>query len=251
METDQTKMKEAHLIYADRLLNVQNRISTAEQQFNRAPKSVKLLAVSKTKPLSAVKTLLELGQISFGENYLQDALEKINALENSPSTDKTILLPEWHFIGPIQSNKTRQIAENFSWAQSIDRLKIAKRLSEQRPPELSPLNICLQVNISNEESKSGVPADQTLELAKQVSLLKGVKLRGLMTIPAKGTNFNEQREPFAKLNKLYQELINYGMPLDTLSMGMSNDMEAAIAEGATMVRVGTDLFGAREKTSKL
>ncbi|MFO1352571.1 MAG: YggS family pyridoxal phosphate-dependent enzyme [Gammaproteobacteria bacterium] len=222
---------------ADRLAAVLERIRLAERRFQRLPQSVSLLAVSKTHPDSAVAAAAAAGQRAFGENYVQEALDKIGALRH--------LDLEWHFIGPIQSNKTRRIAENFAWLHSVDRLKIAERLSAQRPPSLPPLNVCLEVNISGEPSKSGLAVTELAAVAQAVSVLPCIRLRGLMTIPAPTQDFAAQRLPYARLRQAQQALIDAGMALDTLSMGMSDDLEAAIAEGATIVRVGTAIFGPR------
>lgn len=199
---------------------------------------VSLLAVSKTKPIEDIITLAAAGQTCFGENYLQEALEKI---EVRPDL-------EWHFIGPIQSNKTRPIAENFSMVHSVDRLKIAQRLSAQRPADLPPLKILLEVNIDDEATKSGFTPTELLTVAKEVAQLPNIALRGLMAIPSPRTGLEEQRQPFKKMKELL-ETLQQQLPdqtLDTLSMGMSADLEAAILEGATIVRIGTDLFGARD-----
>lgn len=177
------------------------------------------------------------GMTRFGENYLQEALEKIEALQD--------LSLEWHFIGPIQSNKTRPIAEHFDWVHSVDRLKLARRLSEQRPPHLPPLNICLQVNVSGEQSKSGATLEELPALAREVASLPHLRLRGLMAIPAPAEGLEAQRQPFHHMHQALQQLNAEGLELDTLSMGMSGDLEAAIAEGATLVRIGTALFGPR------
>jgi pyridoxal phosphate enzyme (YggS family) len=209
-------------------------------QAGRKPDSVSLLAVSKTRPAEELREAVAGGQLAFGENYLQEALDKIEALQ-----DLDIC---WHFIGPIQSNKTRPIAENFDWVHSVDRFKIAQRLSDQRPAGMAPLNICLQVNISEETSKSGaLPADLPA-LAAEVAALKNISLRGLMAIPASNDDPQLQRRPFAQMQALLQTLQQQlpDQPLDTLSMGMSADMEAAILEGATIVRIGTALFGPRD-----
>ena len=223
---------------ADALDKVRNRIALAAHAANRDPANITLVAVSKTKPVALVRDALDHGQRDFGENYLQDALAKIDAL-----TERE---PLWHFIGDIQSNKTRDIASNFSWAHAIDRFKIARRLSDQRPEGYAPLNLCIQVNIDGEASKSGIAPSDVAELADQIVELEHVKLRGLMTIPAPSTDEASQRKPFAALRELMQRLNDRGHDLDTLSMGMSADLEAAIAEGATHVRVGTDIFGARD-----
>jgi pyridoxal phosphate enzyme (YggS family) len=219
-----------------RLQQVKQQIHEAEARYGRAHGSVTLLAVSKTWPLEDVLTAADAGQHCFGENYVQEAVTKIDAC---PTT------LEWHFIGHIQSNKSRDIATRFDWVHSVDRLKLARRLSEQRPPELAPLNICLQVNISGEQSKSGLTAEQVLEMAQQVNELPNLQLRGLMAIPAPADDFDQQRAVFHQVSELQQQLIKQGLALDTLSMGMSGDMEAAIAEGATIVRVGTAIFGQR------
>ena len=216
---------------------IRERITNAEKRYGRSPGSVQLLAVSKTRPIEDIRDAMRVNQRLFGENYLQDALPKITALSESAI--------EWHFIGPIQSNKTQQIAQYFSWVHSIDRLKIAQRLSKQREAEQTPLNICIQVNTSGESSKSGVTAEETLVLAKDIALLPNIQLRGLMTIPSTTNDFKQQCQPFSLLRELKKELQRQGIALDTLSMGMTNDMEAAIAEGSTIVRIGTAIFGAR------
>ncbi len=221
------------------LERVRQRIAAAERDYGRHAGEVALLAVSKTRPAEDIRAAAACGQTRFGENYLQDALEKIQSLND--------LDLEWHFIGPIQSNKTRAIARHFQWVHSVDRLKIARRLSEQRPAGMAPLNICLQVNISGEASKSGVRLDELPALAEEMRQLPGVKLRGLMTIPAPEEDFERQRRPFRALREAMEELNRNGAELDTLSMGMSGDLEAAIAEGATMVRIGTAVFGPRAR----
>lgn len=225
-----------------RLQSVMNFIKLAEQQANRSPGSVKLLAVSKTWPASRLRELAEAGQIRFGENYLQEALQKIAELAD--------LELEWHFIGPVQSNKTRDIAANFDWVESVDRLKIAQRLSDQRPTEKPPLNICLQVNIDDEASKAGVHADGLMELAAAVSQLKNIRLRGLMIIPAIAETVEQQLDAFARAQQLFSQLKTNHATVDTLSMGMSADMQAAISQGSTMVRIGTALFGERHTPNK-
>lgn len=216
---------------------VVNRINDAIELAQRPVHSVKLLAVSKTKPLSAIEVLAEAGQKAFGENYLQEALTKI---EQRPDL-------EWHFIGPIQSNKTRPIAEHFQWVHSVDRFKIARRLSEQRPGDLAPLNILLEVNISEESSKAGFSEAEVLTQATEIAALPNLSLRGLMAIPARSEGLAAQRQPFQKMQQLLNQLQRLcpDSQLDTLSMGMSADLEAAILEGSTLVRIGTDLFGAR------
>jgi len=221
----------------ENIKSIRHQITEAEKKYDREPGSVQLLAVSKTRPIEDVLTAFADNQLDFGENYLQDALPKIAAISDSRIT--------WHFIGPIQSNKTRQIAENFDWVHGIDRLKIAQRFSDQRDPSLAPLNVCIQVNTSNESSKSGVNIEDAIELAKNIQSLPNIRLRGLMSIPASTNDFEQQRQPFRLLRELKDELQSQGIKLDTLSMGMSNDMEAAIAEGATLVRIGTAIFGQR------
>ena len=224
---------------ADNVVLVQTRIQAAALAAQRDENSVHLLAVSKTKPAEALREAYAAGIRDFGENYLQEALGKQLELADLPLS--------WHFIGPIQSNKTRAIAENFAWVHSVDRLKIAQRLSEQRPAELPPLNICIQVNVSGEASKSGCTPTDLPALASAISALPRLKLRGLMAIPEPTEDRAAQDAAFAAvrdLNKSLQASLN--LPLDTLSMGMSHDLESAIAMGATWVRVGTALFGARD-----
>lgn len=220
---------------AENIAKVRVRIREAEQAKNRTPDSVQLLAVSKTKPAAAIREAFACGLADFGENYLQEALLKQAELADLPLT--------WHFIGPIQSNKTRPIAEHFDWVHSVDRLKVAQRLSEQRPANLPPLNVLLQVNVSGEDSKSGCSPAELPALAQAVAQLPHLKLRGLMAIPEPTEDIAAQHAAFARLRELMQAL-NLG--LDTLSMGMSHDLEAAIGEGATWVRIGTALFGARD-----
>jgi pyridoxal phosphate enzyme (YggS family) len=220
---------------ATRLQAVRSRIEAAAALAGRAPADIRLIAVSKTFSAAAIAEAHAAGQVAFGENYLQEAVAKILALPDL----------EWHFIGPIQSNKTRQIAEQFHWVHAVDRLKIAERLSIARPAGLPPLDICLQVNVSGEESKSGVQPDEVLALAQAASRLPGIRLRGLMAIPEPTPNTLLQRARFRQLRELKEDLIGHGVALDTLSMGMSDDLEAAIAEGATLVRVGRGIFGER------
>lgn len=220
---------------AENSATVLERIAAASRTAGRDPATVGLLAVSKTKPAAALREAAAAGLRDFGENYLQEALDKQRELADLPLV--------WHFIGPIQSNKTRAIAGHFDWVHSVDRLKIAQRLAEQRPAERGPLNICLQVNVSGEASKSGCHPDDLPALAAAVSQLPNLRLRGLMAIPEPTDDPAEQRAAFARLRTL-SEALNLG--LDTLSMGMSQDLEAAIAEGATWVRIGTALFGARD-----
>ncbi len=223
------------------LARARERLSQALKEAGRAKDSAHLLAVSKTKPAAMIRQAWEHGQRAFGENYLQEALEKQTEL-----ADLTDI--EWHFIGPLQSNKTRAVAEHFDWMHSVDRLKIAARLSEQRPDHLAPLNLCLQVNISREDSKSGVMPEEAEALAMEIAKLPNVRLRGLMAIPAPAATREAQREPLAALRELLAALQQAlpQAPLDTLSMGMSDDLEAAVLEGATLVRLGTAIFGARD-----
>lgn len=224
---------------AQRLASVHDRIRKAESHYNRPPGSVRLLAVSKKKSAATVEAAFRLGQTDFGENYLQDALVKIAALHHLPLC--------WHFIGQLQSNKTRQIAQHFDWVHSIDRIKLAQRLNDQRPENFKPLNVCIQVMLDDEGQKAGMQADLLLELALAVSRLPRMRLRGLMAIPRPQSDLLAQRGSFRRLKKLQEMLAKTGdLELDTLSMGMSEDFEAAIAEGATMVRVGTAVFGPRE-----
>lgn len=224
----------------DKLAKVTARIHQAAVAAGRNPQSVQLIAVSKTQPAAAIAKAYAWGQRAFGENYLQEALEKQAQLAHLPGL-------EWHFIGPIQSNKTRPIAQHFDWVHSVDRLKIAQRLQEQRPGELPPLNICVQVNIDDETTKAGVSLEALPALVAAIAPLDRLRLRGLMAIPAATQNPAQQRRAFATLRQAAEALRQAGYPLDCLSMGMSGDMEAAIAEGATAVRVGTDIFGARAK----
>jgi pyridoxal phosphate enzyme (YggS family) len=226
---------------AHKLQAVDATIHAASKAAGRDAASVKLLAVSKTFPAEAVLEAVAAGQRAFGENYLQEALDKIAVVAAAVPSEQV----EWHFIGPIQSNKTRPIAASFAWVHTVERLKIAQRLSEQRPAGLPPLNICLQVNISGEASKSGATPQELPELARQVALLPNLKLRGLMAIPEPETDVAKQRAAFARVQALADQLRAGGIELDTLSMGMSADMAAAIAEGATIVRVGSAIFGAR------
>jgi len=221
---------------------VRERIDAAAHAALRMPQSVTLLAVSKTFGADAVIEAAEAGQHAFGENYLQEALDKMTAVHAA----RPDLLLEWHFIGPIQSNKTRPIAEYFEWVHAVDREKIARRLSEQRPAHLPPLNICLQVNISGEPSKSGVAPEEVMQLAQQVAGMPNLKLRGLMAIPEPADDPEQQRAPLRRMRELLTSLQTAGLALDTLSVGMSSDLEAAIAEGATIVRIGTAIFGKRD-----
>lgn len=224
---------------ASNLQAVRDAIAAAAGSAGRRTGDVSLLAVSKNFAPDRLRQAYHAGQIAFAESYVREALDKIAALHD--------LAIEWHYIGPIQSNKTRAIAESFAWVHSVDRLKIAERLSEQRPAHLPPLQLCLQVNISGEASKRGVSPDQAGDLARAISILPGLQLRGLMAVPAPSDDSAEQRSPFAQLRKLRDELNRQGLQLDTLSMGMSHDFVAAIAEGATIVRIGTAIFGARDQ----
>jgi pyridoxal phosphate enzyme (YggS family) len=225
---------------AQSLEEIRNRVTVLEGRYGRSPGEVSVLAVSKTKPPEAVRAAAETGQRDFGENHLQDALTKLDSLGDLDLV--------WHFIGPVQSNKTRVIAARFDWVHSIDRAKIARRLNEQRPEGLPPLDVCLQVNVSGEASKSGLAPAAVEELAHAVAELPRLRLRGLMTLPEPRDDLEGQRRPFAELRGIKESLNAGGLALDTLSMGMTNDMEAAIAEGATIIRIGTAIFGARDKT---
>lgn len=226
-----------------RLEAVNRRIAEAERRFRRKSGSVRLLAVSKTFPAAAVADLAACGQRCFGESYLQEALQKIAGLRDFRDADGNPI--EWHFIAPLQSNKTRAVAENFDWVHGLDRLKTAQRLSAQRPLHLAALNVCVQVNISGEASKAGTSVETLPALATAVAALPRLRLRGLMALPARSTGLERQRQPFRRLHREWEQLRDAGLPLDTLSMGMSADLEAAIAEGATIVRVGTAIFGPR------
>lgn len=222
----------------DNLAQIRNQISDAEKQFKREAASVCLLAVSKTRPIDAIMQAINAGQRHFGENYCQEAVEKI----------QTISHPEliWHFIGPIQSNKTRDIANHFSWVHTVDRIKIARRLNDSRPEHLPPLNICIQINVSGEDSKSGIELDDIDDFLEELKPFKRLKTRGLMSLPAPSNNFAEQRQSFSALNHKFQSLKQTLPEFDTLSIGTTQDMIAAIAEGATIIRIGTALFGPRD-----
>ncbi len=224
---------------ADKLQQVHERVARACAQATRPVQSVTLLVVSKTFGADAVREAVAAGERRFGENYVLEGVEKIAALSDLRDAI------EWHLIGPLQSNKTRVVAEQFDWVHSVDRLKIAQRLSEQRPAQLAPLHVCLQVNISGETSKSGLRPDEVPAVAQAVAALPRVVLRGLMAIPEPAADFNAQRAPHRALHDLLESLNASGLALDTLSMGMSADLEAAIAEGATIVRVGSAIFGGR------
>ena len=227
---------------AENISTVRTQITNAARAAGRPETAVRLLAVSKTQTVASVQEAYDAGQREFGENYVQEALEKIAALN----------LPEiiWHFIGPIQSNKTAEIATHFDWVQGVDRIKIANRLSAQRPAERGPLQVCVQVNLSLEDSKSGVALEDAAGLCEHIASLPGLCLRGLMAIPAPSTDPEQQRATFRPLARLFRELQGRYPQMDTLSIGMSADFEAAIAEGSTLVRIGTALFGARHPGPK-
>ncbi len=214
------------------------RVRQAQESAGRPENAVTLLAVSKTRPAEDVESAYLSGVRDFGENYLQDALPKIEQLQDLADI-------HWHFIGPLQSNKTRQVAEHFHWVHSVDRLKIARRLSEQRPETMPPLNVCIQVNINEEPQKAGVDPAEVQALAEQINGLPGICLRGLMAIPAAGLSEEQQHQTFARMRRLFADLQSRFPEMDTLSMGMSDDMAAAIAEGSTLVRIGTAIFGPR------
>jgi len=222
----------------DSLASIKQEIHIIEQKYQRPAGSVRLLAVSKTKPANDVRAAISAGQIDFGENYVQEAICKIIEI-NDPQIN-------WHFIGPVQSNKTRAISKHFQWVHSVNRTKIAQRLNSSRPEHLPPLNICLQVNISNEDTKSGISLSELINLALFCSELPRLRLCGLMALPAPSEKFEQQRIPFKQLREMLIQLQSSLPSLDTLSMGTTHDMEAAIAEGATMVRIGTAIFGERE-----
>ncbi|WP_292779595.1 YggS family pyridoxal phosphate-dependent enzyme [Methylophilus sp. UBA6697] len=221
---------------SDNLACIRQQIADAQARF-QATQPVTLCAVSKAQPAAAIRAAYDAGQTVFGENYLQEALQKQAELEDCAIA--------WHFIGPIQSNKTQPIARHFDWVHSVDRLKIAQRLSDARPSTLAPLNICLQVNISEEASKSGASGQELLELALNIKQLPRLQLRGLMAIPAPCSDIEQQRDQFRQVRALFEQLNSHGLQLDTLSIGMSGDFAAAIAEGATLVRIGTAIFGTR------
>jgi pyridoxal phosphate enzyme (YggS family) len=223
----------------ENLEHVRKRIDLACVAAGRNPREVRLLAVSKSVTAQRLAEAVAVGQTAFGENYIQEALAKMALLQRSPL--------EWHCIGPIQSNKTRQVAEHFAWVHSVDRLKTAQRLSEQRPPQLPPLQVCIQVNIDGSSSKAGVMPDAALELAHNVSTLPNLSLRGLMTLPEPATDFAAACTMHRKTHALFEALRHSGLALDTLSMGMSDDLEAAIHSGSTLVRVGSAIFGARNR----
>lgn len=227
---------------ASRLLAIKDQIASLTHQAGRAPDDVQLLAVSKTKPIEAIYAAYQAGQRQFGESYVQEAIPKIQLLQtNSDYADI-----EWHFIGPLQSNKTKPVAEHFDWVHSVDREKIAQRLNEQRPAHLPALNICLQINISGEQTKSGINADEVFGLAGIISQFPRLKLRGLMTIAENTDDMNVVRDNFLHMQQLFNQLKSQYPSVDTLSMGMTDDMPLAINCGSTMVRIGTAIFGSRE-----
>lgn len=224
-------------VIASNLQAVNNTISLTARASHRYREDICLLAVSKGFSARVVREASQAGQQAFGESYLQEALDKMSELNDLPI--------QWHFIGPIQSNKTRAIAENFSWVHSVDRLKIAERLSAQRPADFIPLNVCIQINISGEVTKGGISPDELAQLAQSVARLPRLKLRGLMAIPAAAEDLVAQRAPFARMRELLQQLNAQGLALDTLSMGMSHDFAAAVMEGSTIIRIGEAIFGQR------
>ncbi|AIZ79564.1 YggS family pyridoxal phosphate-dependent enzyme [Actinobacillus equuli] len=223
------------------LSQINQQIQQISQQFNRT--NVRLLAVSKTKPVEAIEEAITAGQTAFGENYVQEGVEKIAYFAQQPNL-------EWHFIGPLQSNKTRLVAENFDWIQTVDRLKIAERLNAQRPENKAPLNVLIQINISDEASKSGIQPEEVDELAKAISQLPNLRLRGLMAIPKPESEAEQQKIALRKMQQLFDRLQAEFEGIDTLSMGMSDDMQSAIECGSTMVRIGTAIFGARDYSIK-
>lgn len=224
---------------ADRLSIAQSRMNQAAQKCSRSPCEIKLLAVSKTKPISDIIEAYRAGQRLFGENYVQEGEQKIIAMQQAyPDI-------EWHFIGPLQSNKTKVVAEHFDWMHTLSREKTAKRLNDQRPAQKTPLQVCIQVNISQEDTKSGIDAQAVIELAKQISQMPNLSLRGVMAIPTATDDVNVQQAEFSQLKQIYQQLQQQFEGIDTLSMGMSGDLDMAIANGSTMVRIGSAIFGER------
>ncbi len=228
---------------AHNLAQVRNKISAAATGCGRASEEVTLLAVSKTKPASAIAEAIDAGQRMFGENYVQEGVEKIRHFREKGTADL-----QWHFIGPLQSNKSRLVAEHFDWCHTVDRLRIASRLSEQRPAEMPPLNVLIQINISDENSKSGIALEALDQLADEVAALPGLKLRGLMAIPAPESDYDRQFAVARQMAVAFEALKTRFPTVDTLSLGMTDDMAAAIAAGSTMVRIGTAIFGARDYT---
>ncbi|WP_318458155.1 YggS family pyridoxal phosphate-dependent enzyme [Photobacterium leiognathi] len=229
------------------IAEVIHQITLATEKCGRAADSVQLLAVSKTKPVEAIEEAIAAGQYAFGENYVQEGVDKVNHF--STHSAKNLLV--WHFIGPIQSNKTRLVAEHFDWVHSIDRVKTAKRLSDQRPANMAPLQVLLQVNSNDEETKSGVSLAELPALAAEIAAMPNIELRGLMSIPQPATDFDSQFATFKTLSDALEQLKTIYPQVDTLSMGMSDDMEAAIASGSTIVRIGTAIFGARDYSQKV
>ena len=226
----------------DNLLNIKNEIKKIAKECGRDPNTIQLIAVSKTKPVEQITEAINAGQLAFGENYVQEGIEKIQYFEkNMPNNDLI-----WHFIGPLQSNKSKLVAEHFDWMHTIDRLKIAQRLSDQRPNHMAKLNVLIQVNISQEASKSGVKPEEVTDLVKQIVALPNLNLRGLMAIPEIENDYDKQLNVFTKMQQLLHSLQKDYPFMDTLSMGMSGDMPAAISAGSTMVRIGTAIFGARQ-----
>ncbi len=221
----------------ENLRKIQDLLAKAAADAGRSDERITLLAVSKKKPLQSIQDAAAAGQRDFGENFAQEGVAKVTAMASGELV--------WHFIGALQGNKTRMVAEHFQWVHTVDREKIARRLSAQRPPGLGPLQVCIEVNVDDEDNKSGVPADKLLSLARTISELPNMKLRGLMCLPRMRDDFAAQREPFAHLRQLKESLVADGLELDTLSMGMSADYAAAVYEGATIVRIGTALFGKR------
>jgi len=228
---------------AHNLAQVRNKISATATGCGRASEEVTLLAVSKTKPASAIAEAIDAGQRMFGENYVQEGVEKIRHFREKGTADL-----QWHFIGPLQSNKSRLVAEHFDWCHTVDRLRIASRLSEQRPAEMPPLNVLIQINISDENSKSGIALEELDQLADQVAVLPGLTLRGLMAIPAPESDYDRQFAVARQMAVAFEALKTRFPTVDTLSLGMTDDMAAAIAAGSTMVRIGTAIFGARDYT---
>jgi len=228
---------------AHNLAKVRDKISAAATVCGRSSEEVTLLAVSKTKPASAIAEAINAGQRMFGENYVQEGVEKIRHFREKGTADL-----QWHFIGPLQSNKSRLVAEHFDWCHTVDRLRIASRLSEQRPAEMPPLNVLIQINISDENSKSGIALEELEQLADQVAVLPGLRLRGLMAIPAPESDYDRQFAVARQMAVAFEALKTRFPTVDTLSLGMTDDMAAAIAAGSTMVRIGTAIFGARDYT---
>lgn len=226
-------------IITARMAAVRTRMADAERRYGRLPGSVELLAISKHQPVEIIEDFVAAGVMAYGENYLQEALPKVAALAGRGIT--------WHFTGALQSNKTQSVAQHFDWVHSVDRLKLAERLNAQRPLSLPPLNICIQIKVGDEAQKAGIALEQAAELAEAVAGLPRLSLRGLMVLPPPAGDFGLQRHYFRETRECFEDLKRRGLPLDTLSMGMSSDLEAAIAEGATLVRIGTALFGERPR----